>query len=142
MEKGKDYIGVAVVFYCRDNAGNVLMSKRNHNARDEYGCWNIGAGGVELGETIEEALRREVREEYCAEILVHEFLGFRSVFRENNGLKTHWVTFDFKVLINSQEAQNGDPKLHDEIRWFRTDAFPSPAHSQFSYFLEIYKDKL
>ena len=38
------------------------MSKRSVNARDEHGKWDIGAGGIELGQTVEETLEKEIKE--------------------------------------------------------------------------------
>lgn len=55
MKKGIDYIGVTVSFYCHDGAGNFVLHKRNHNCRDEHGCWDFGGGGLKHGETLEDA---------------------------------------------------------------------------------------
>ena len=54
MQKGLDFIGVSVVYFCHDGKGNILMQKRGVKARDENGNWDIGAGGMELGDSIEE----------------------------------------------------------------------------------------
>lgn len=67
--KGVDYTGVSVVFFCHDGKGKFLMAKRSVNTRDEHGRYDIGAGGVEFGHTIEETLRKEIKEEYCTDIL-------------------------------------------------------------------------
>ena len=62
MRKGIDYIGVGVVFFCHDGNGNFLMSKRSKNTRDEHGRWDPGGGSIELGEPVEGALEREIKE--------------------------------------------------------------------------------
>jgi len=41
------------------------MSKRSNKTRDEHGKWDPGGGSIEFGESIDSALKREVREEYC-----------------------------------------------------------------------------
>ena len=46
-------------------------------------------------------LTEEVKEEYSADVLDYEFLGYRDVHREHNGDKTHWLALDFKVLYQS-----------------------------------------
>ncbi|OGI60267.1 hypothetical protein A2641_00530 [Candidatus Nomurabacteria bacterium RIFCSPHIGHO2_01_FULL_37_25] len=51
MQKGFDYTGVTVVYFCHDGKGNVVFSKRNENCRDEHGAWDIGGGGVEFGDS-------------------------------------------------------------------------------------------
>jgi len=72
---GKDFTGVVVVFICHDGKGNLLMAKRSKNARDEQGTWEVAGGGLKFGEKVEDALIREVREEFCAKIINQEFLG-------------------------------------------------------------------
>lgn len=142
MRKGVDYTGVTVVYFCHDGEGNVLMAKRGTNCRDEHGRWDIGGGGLEFGTTVEDTIRREIREEYGADVLGHEFLGYRDVHREHDGSATHWVALDFKVRIDRSQAVNGEPHKFDEIGWFRLDALPGPVHSQFPAFLELYRDRL
>ena len=142
MLKGVDYIGVCVVYFCHDGKGKFLMAKRSGNTRDEHGKWDIGGGGVEFGETIEETLRKEIKEEYCTDVLDYKFLGFRDVHREHQGKKTHWIALDFKVLVDPAKAKNGEPHKFEEIGWFTFDAFPENIHSQLPNFLKLYHDKL
>lgn len=142
MRKGEDYTGIAVVYYCHDGEGNVLMSKRNENCRDEHGRWDIGGGGVEFGAKIEDTLRQEIMEEYCTDVIAHEFLGYRDVHRDNGGKPTHWIALDFKVLVDRSKAAIGEPHKFDSLDWFKPDAFPDPVHSQFPTFFELYRDRL
>ncbi len=141
-EKGVDFVGVSVVYFCHDGKGNFVMQKRGKNARDEHGRWDIGAGGLEVGDSVEETLRKEIMEEYCTEVLDFEFLGMRDVFREHNGQKNHWVMLDFKVLVNSEKVSNGEPHKFDEIGWFNFKTMPQPQHSQLPIFWEKYKGRL
>ncbi len=142
MKQGSDYIGVCVVYFCHDGKGNVLMAKRSKNARDEQGKWDIGGGGVEFGETVEHTLKKEIKEEYNAEVRDFEFLGFRDVHRLHNGSATHWIGLDFKVLIDPTNVKINEPHKFDEIGWFGLDNLPQPSHSQFPEFLEKYREKL
>ena len=106
MQKGEDYIEVSVVYFCHDGKENVLLAQRSKNARDEQGRWDIGGGGVELGEAIIDTLKKEIKEEYSTDIINQEFLGYRDVFRKNNDKKTHWVTLDFKVLVDKEKVMS------------------------------------
>ncbi len=143
MKKGIDFPGVCVVFFCHDGKGNFILGKRTRKTRDEHGRWDPGGGAIELGETVEEAIRREIKEEYCTDILKSEFLGFRDVHRtDEKGNKTHWIAFDFKVLIDKDKVKNGVPKYHEDIGWFRLNSLPKPLHSQFPEFLKRYKKSL
>ncbi len=143
MKTGIDYIGTSVVFYCHDNEGNVILAKRNKNSRDEHGKWDIGGGALEFATNVEENLKKEIKEEYCTDVLNFEFLGFRDVHRINhNNERTHWIALDFKVLIDKNKVSNGEPHKFDEVKLFSKNNFPKPIHSQLGFFLEKYKDKL
>ncbi len=142
MEKGIDYIGNTVVYCCHDGKGNVLLAKRSKNSRDEQGRWDIGGGGIEFGDTVENTLRKEIKEEYCTDILQYEFLGYRDVHRETNGKRTHWIALDFKVLVDGKKVKIGEPHKFDALEWFTLEKLPSPIHSQFPKFIELYKDKI
>lgn len=144
MIKGQDYPGVSVVYFCHDGKGNVVMAKRSKNCRDEHGRWDIGAGGINVHDTVEQTLKKEIKEEYGASVLQFEFLGFRDVHRKHNGNDTHWLSLDYKVLVNPEEVINGEPHKFDEIKWFTLEKFPpeNKVHSQIPYFLKKYKDKL
>lgn len=142
MKQGQDHIGVCVVYFCHDGKGNHVRAKRNQTARDEKGRWDIGGGGVEFGDTIEHTLRKEIKEEYGADVLDYEFLGYRDVHRENEGHKTHWVALDFKVLVDPKQVRLNEPHKFDAIEWFTLDDVPENVHSQFPEFLSKYKEKL
>ena len=143
MEKGVDYVGVSVVAICHDGNGNYLLEHRSDKCRDERGRWsNVGGGGLEPQESLEDAVRREIKEECGADALDIEPLGYREVFRENEAGKSHWIAFDFKVRINPSQVSICEPDLCNEQRWCKIGEFPEPLHSQFPLFLEKYKDKL
>ena len=139
MKKGEDFIGTCVIFFCHDGKGNYLLNKRSAACRDEQGMWDPGGGAIEFGDAVDGTIHKEVKEEYCADVIEYEFLGFRDVHRMNAGKKTHWIALDFKVLIDPNQAENGEPHKSDGIGWFKLDALPSPLHSQFPYFLKKYE---
>jgi ADP-ribose pyrophosphatase YjhB (NUDIX family) len=142
MKKGEDYIGVCVTYFCHDGNGNFLFNKRGENCRDEKGVWDCGGGGLEFKDTVEETLKKEIKEEYCTDVLEYEFLGFMDVHREDSGVRTHWIALDHKVLVDKDKVKNGEPHKFDEIGWFKLDKLPSPLHSQIPNCIKKYKDKL
>jgi len=142
MQHGTDTIGVTVVFICHDGKGNYLLNKRSLNCRDEHGCWDPGGGGVDLGENVEDVVKRELKEEYCVEALEYEEIGFLDVHRNLNGTSTHWIALLYKVLVDPARVSIGEPHKFDAIGWFRLDNLPSPLHSQFPAVLKKFKDKL
>lgn len=139
MKKGEDYTGVSVIYLCHDGKGNYLLNKRSANCRDEHGRWDCGGGGLEFGDTVENTLKKEIMEEYGVEVLGSEFLGFRDVHREHDGMKTHWIALDYKVLVDREKVKNGEPHKFDAIDWFKIGNFPEPLHSQFPDFLRKYR---
>lgn len=142
MQKGFDYIGVAVVTMCHDGKGNYLISQRGNGCRDEQGAWEpAGSGAVEHGETFEDAVVREVKEECGAMAADIQFMGFREVFRDIEGKSSHYIAFDYKARINPDEVYITEPDKCSELRWCTIGTIPEPQHSQFAFFLNKYKDK-
>jgi 8-oxo-dGTP diphosphatase len=96
-------------------AGEVLLVRRGRPPRQ--GEWSIPGGKVEWGETLEAALRREIREETGLEI---EILGFvaalDSLFPGADGeTERHYVLLDYAVLAVSGTLLAGDDA--SEVRW-------------------------
>lgn len=144
IKRGVDYIGISICYFCHDGAGNFVMMKRSNNTRDEHGRWDIGGGALEFGETVEQRLRAEIKEEYCVDVLDYEFLGYREAHRSNQNKETHWITIDFKVLVDRDKVKNGEPHKFDELAWFTLDNLPlvEEMHSQLPIFFKNYKAKL
>lgn len=142
MRKGVDYPGVSIVFFCHDGKGNYLLHKRSQNARDEQGRWDVGGGGLELGDKVLEKLESEIMEEFCTPVIDAEFLGYRDVHREHEGAKTHWIALDFRVLVDPNKVKIGEPHKFDDIGWFKIHNLPAPLHSQFDKALEQHRHKL
>ncbi len=63
--------GVAAVVF--DGAQRVLLGRRADN-----GLWGLPSGHVEAGETVAEAVRREVREETGLEVAIVRLIGVYS----------------------------------------------------------------
>jgi 8-oxo-dGTP diphosphatase len=137
QHKGASFPGISTVFFCHDGAGRIFFTKRSQNARDEQGRWDVGAGGLKWGQTAEENVRRELKEEYGAAALKVEFLGYRDVFRELvDGTPTHWLGLDFLVLVDPAQVRVMEPDMIDDSGWFTLDELPTPLHSQVSVALE------
>ncbi|MEV4641929.1 NUDIX domain-containing protein [Actinoplanes sp. NPDC049548] len=124
---------VSCVFVCHDGEGRILLARRSAGARDEPGTWDTGAGALEFGESFEQAVTREVGEEYGVAPEEITMLGVRNVVRADS----HWVALVFAVRVDPAAVRLGEPHKFDELGWFPRDAPPAPAHSQLAATLEL-----
>lgn len=138
MKIGIDYTGIATPFYCNDGMGNFLLHKRSKNCRDEEGCWDTGGGRLEFGLTLEQNVMKEVREEYGCEGKIQERLPARDIFREEGGIRTHWVAAPFFIKVDPAEVRINEPEKIDELGWFKLDALPEPLHKGFQFGLKTF----
>jgi 8-oxo-dGTP diphosphatase len=143
QHKGVSFTGITTVFFCHDGKGRLFLTKRSKNTRDEHGRWDPGGGGLKHGQAIEENMRREVKEEYNADIIKSEFLGYFDAFRPGpEGLLTHWLAMCFAVQIDPSQVKINEPDMVDDSGWFSIDNLPKPMHSQFETFYKKHGQKL
>ena len=89
------------------------------------GCWENPGGAVELGERLEEEMRREMRGEFGVELEVIEQMPAHDHLIR--GEKQHWVVTTFAVKIKPREVPSIlEPEKCDEIGWFSLEKLPTP----------------
>ncbi len=138
MKKGIDYIGVSVGAMILNDRGEALLTKRSQKATNERGCWENPGGAVNFGETLELAMRREIREEYGIEVDVLD--QFPAADHLIPGEKQHWVATTFLVKIKpGQTPRVLEPDKCDAIGWFPLDKLPKPLSIITKLDLERYK---
>ena len=105
-------VGVGAVVW-RD--GSVLLERRGQPPAQ--GSWSLPGGLVDVGETLEQALTREVREECSIEITVGPILGvFEPIVRDDEGrIRYHYVVIDYLAFYARGEVAIGDDAA--ELRW-------------------------
>ena len=94
--------------------GRVLLCRRAIEPR--RGFWTIPAGYMELGETVEEAARREAQEEACADIALDGMLALYSIARIGQ------VQVMFRARLASPGFAPGPESL--EVRLFSWEEIP------------------
>jgi len=88
-----------------------------------YGRWVVPGGTVELGETLEEALVREMEEETCLRVApVLVLTVFDRIEREGERVVYHYVIVDFLCRWLSGEARAASDAL--EVAWASADQLP------------------
>jgi 8-oxo-dGTP diphosphatase len=74
MEERKPSIGSAVLV---EHEGKFLLGERN---KESYrGYWVIPGGRVEFGETVEDAGKREIKEETGLDVEIIRFIGHKEI---------------------------------------------------------------
>jgi 8-oxo-dGTP diphosphatase len=108
----------------RDEQGRILLMRRTGE-----GTWGLPGGGVEAGETWEQAARRECREETGWDITLDGLLGIYSdpatqIHRYPSGRVVHCVG---AIFLGSPLNRTGTPDGEaTELAWFPLDQLPEP----------------
>jgi 8-oxo-dGTP diphosphatase len=123
MKRGIDYIGVGVGAIIVDSDGCLFLARRGRKAKNERGLWEFPGGSVEFGETLAEALEREMREEFGIEIAVGGLLDVVDHILPAEG--QHWISPTFLCTIRAGEPTILEPEKCSEIAWFNPDAPPA-----------------
>jgi ADP-ribose pyrophosphatase len=124
MKPGIDYVGVGCGCVIINDKNEVLLVKRSNASKTEPGMWSRPGGTVEFGETVEEALKREIKEELDIEIEVLSFLEHTNNMMVEDGTKKHWLAMGFLAKIKSGEPKNMEPRKHDDVKWFPLNNLP------------------
>lgn len=94
--------------------GSLLLVRRGHGPA--AGSWSVPGGRVEWGETLAEAIVREVGEETGLECVCGELLGWVELIDTDGGEDHHFVVLDFVATV----LEHGEPVAGDdaaEVRW-------------------------
>jgi len=140
MKRGVDYIGVSVGAMILGEKGEVLLCKRSQRASNERGCWETPGGAVEFNEKLEDAIRREIKEELDVEIeLQEQFPASNHIIASD---QQHWVATTFLARLKKGSVPKIiEPEKCDEIRWFSFDNLPTPLSLVTQYDIAYYKRK-
>lgn len=125
MQAGVDYIGVSVGALIFNERGELFLSKRSMKARNEKEKWEAPGGMVHFGETREEAVKREMKEEFGVDLILQEVLQVFDEILPTD--KQHWVATTFIAKVeDGQEPKILEPEKCDAIGWFALDSLPKP----------------
>jgi len=98
--------------------GRVLLIRRGKQPL--YGRWVVPGGTVELGESLERALVREMREETSLEVEPVELITvFDRIEQEGERVLYHYVIVDYLCRLRSGEACAGSDAL--AVAWVGRD---------------------
>lgn len=115
----------AIVWRAASDSRELLLMRRSDN-----GHWGLPGGYVEKGESVSEAVTREVYEETGVWIAVGRLVGIysdpaRQVIEYARGRRVHAVNLCFEARpVGSGTATTPDETL--ELGYFRPEALPAP----------------
>jgi len=107
-----------------NDKGQVLLQKRSDD-----GLWGNPGGSMELGETIQEAVIREVKEETSLKLRADDLKIFAIYSGENqhhiypNGDEVYFVNIIFKTSTYSGELKSDSESM--ELRFFDIKELPN-----------------
>jgi len=121
-----------------DDAGRILMQQRQDD-----GTWSYPGGRVEIDETVEDAARREVREECGLVVGELSLLGVFSgaplnhVYPDGNevcGIDIVYVSHDYTGTLT---AEDGEAR---RVGFYPPDALPQPISAMNAVQIQAYLD--
>jgi 8-oxo-dGTP diphosphatase len=114
----KPVLGVAAVIW--NDARQVLLIRRTKEPRK--GQWSLPGGKVEFGENLEDAVRREVREETGLGIALLGLAGIAETMLDASAgaADMHFVLIDYSARVVSGEAVAASDAA--DATWFSRDA--------------------
>ena len=99
-----------------------LLTLRNETGNEQSkfnNCWNFPGGGVQFGETLENAVIRELKEELCIDVIVEKPIPrvFSSVRKDWHGILICYIcrmkSEDYNIILNEES---------DTFDWFTLEA--------------------
>jgi ADP-ribose pyrophosphatase YjhB (NUDIX family) len=98
----------ALIFRGRGRRGSILLVERGGHPLKGY--WSIPGGLVETGETLDQAVRREVLEETGLRVKPVEMFGiFERVMRDARGrAEYHYLLLDYVCTVIGGRLRAGD----------------------------------
>lgn len=94
-----------------------FLVEKKHGAQDQY--LNFIGGGVEIGESLESCLEREIIEETNARIIRKEYLFVVEIFVTFKGDITHGLGHYFEIELDREDVRSDIDGI--EFLWFSRD---------------------
>lgn len=121
-DKNLRMMGLTVKAVLLNSRNQVLVLRRATGENSNAGLWDLPGGGVEKGETLEEALKREIKEETGLDsklgplVKVSEFPRDHIAFEsEKRGLR--FIAY----VLGDDDQVKIDQREHIEFRWLDLD---------------------
>jgi len=123
MSDNKKYPKIGIGVMIQNEKGEVLLGLRqgSHGA----GEWSFPGGHQQFGETMEEAARREVKEETGLEVNEFELISVANEMRYIKSDGKHYVNIGFLGKYMGGEAKIVEPDKWKEWKWISLKNLPN-----------------
>lgn len=130
----------AAVALIINGEGRVLLTRRSP-ARDRFpNFWELPGGELELGESPESGVVRELSEEIGVKVRVASHLRRVVVFEPV--LNERWVTEVLGCSIVEGTPKNCEPSLCIGVDFFDLDSLPEPLLPEAQHDIEFYRESI
>lgn len=137
VDDGRQWVAGAVII---DGDGRAFAQRRSPQRKLFPGCWDAVGGHVEPGETMIDALGREIAEE-TGWTLTHVLAEIhRLVWTPDDGVERHEVDYLVRVA-GDLSAPTLEPGKHTEFAWIdesRLDLLVTPHDPGDAFLLDIF----
>lgn len=131
----KNEILPAVAAIIFNQKGEVLLQRRK-----DVGKWGVISGHVEFGESVTDAILREIQEETNAKAAIKRFIGIYSSplsqTYQYTGRTVQYVTSYFEVSLLQDIPPGFSNEETAELRYFPQDAIPEELALVNPYWLQ------
>lgn len=124
MKKWVDMIWVWCGALIVDNDSVLLIHKTGKSSWWGKGRWAQPGGWVEFWETVQTAIKRELKEELNIEVDLLGDMVFKDDIRTEDWVQKHWVTWSCFAKIVWGELKNMEPDKQQAVKRFKLDELP------------------
>jgi 8-oxo-dGTP pyrophosphatase MutT (NUDIX family) len=117
VKETRTEVSAGGVVYRRRDDGKVEILLAARRTRRGDIAWGLAKGGIEDGETIEDAAVREVREETGIDAVIEEPLGDTRYFYVWEEVRIRKTVHFFLMRATGGDVQDRDDEM-EEVRWF------------------------
>eukprot|EP00565_Helicotheca_tamesis_P002785 CAMPEP_0185731340 /NCGR_PEP_ID=MMETSP1171-20130828/12641_1 /TAXON_ID=374046 /ORGANISM="Helicotheca tamensis, Strain CCMP826" /LENGTH=255 /DNA_ID=CAMNT_0028400589 /DNA_START=91 /DNA_END=858 /DNA_ORIENTATION=+ len=126
---GRHYVGVGtgVIVYHETNPSQIVLTLRSGTTNNRHGEWELPGGTVEIGDTLEETVIKECKEEVCLDVEPVSCVDVCEDFprgKVGEEEQQQWICFGYAAKIIGGELGNGEPHKFAQVKMFDIDNLP------------------
>lgn len=125
-----------------NNKGEILLQRRSYTNKKNPGKWAKSGGHVNSGETVLQALKRELNEELGIVVNDNQIIELE-IFKSE---KEHYFSYNFLILVDDKIEYKLQKEEVEEVKYFRIEELENCKNDDnfvfYKWTLEDYKKQL